>query len=161
MRPDHLQDSLNALLWSERCDSHWPAEAADERAIHALLRASRLRCLGELDAARSVVKGEILCHDRAEFVGHLRDNWILPSAHYELAAICWLEAKRQQQQQPPQQQRQHQQHQQTRSASSASPTNIIPDGDEAQQQRVKDKLRECADELDKAAKWGNFELDAR
>jgi hypothetical protein len=103
-----------------------------------------------------VVEGEILCHDRAEFLSHLRDNWILPTAHYELAAICWLEAKRRQQQQP-----QQRQHQQSRSASSASATSRIPDGDEAQQQRVQDKLRECADELDKAAKWGSFELDAR
>lgn len=29
--------------------------------------------------------------NRHEFQGHLKDDWTLPSAHYELACIAWLE----------------------------------------------------------------------
>lgn len=34
---------------------------------------------------------EILVHDRSAFKGALKDDWMLPSAHYEMAALAWSE----------------------------------------------------------------------
>ncbi|KAI9775970.1 MAG: Tetratricopeptide repeat protein 39C [Geoglossum umbratile] len=91
MDPSKLQDSLAALAWSTDSNEHWSRESLDERAINAVLRATILRSLGRFGEAREILKTEILSHDRAAFKGHLKDDWTCPSAHYEMAVICWKE----------------------------------------------------------------------
>ncbi|KAH0544063.1 hypothetical protein FGG08_001681 [Glutinoglossum americanum] len=91
MEPSKLQDSLVALAWSTNSNEHWPRESLDEQAINAILRATILRSLERYNEARAILKTEILIHDRTAFKGHLRDDWTCPSAHYEMAVICWKE----------------------------------------------------------------------
>lgn len=121
-----LHDSLDALSWSNLSNPHWGREDLDEQAIHSLLRASALRSLGEYDEARRILEQEILNHDRSEFKGHLKDDWTCPSAHYEMAVICWMEKKL-----------------------------------DSSEGFEKEKLRECGEWLEKAAKWESYNLDAR
>ncbi|KAI9683172.1 MAG: Mitochondrial outer membrane protein iml2 [Trizodia sp. TS-e1964] len=86
-----LEKSLELLAWSEATNPHWHRESLDEYAILALLRAVTLRSLLRFTDARAVLEKDILVHDRGAFKGHLRDEWTCPSAHYEMAVICWQE----------------------------------------------------------------------
>lgn len=121
-----LQDSLDTLSWSNLSNPHWNREDLDEQSIHSLLRAATLRSLGEYDEARRILQREILSHDNHEFKGHLKDDWTCPSAHYEMAVICWMERKR-------------------------DPSKEVE----------KEKLKECQEWLEKAARWESYDLDAR
>ena len=93
MREEHFQVSLAALAWSETSNPSWPGEALDERGIHSLLHSVVLRNLGKFTEARQILQRGILSQDRNTFRGHMKDDWIFPSAHYEMAAICWRERK--------------------------------------------------------------------
>ncbi|KAH0566087.1 hypothetical protein GP486_000525 [Trichoglossum hirsutum] len=86
-----LQDSLAALAWSTDSNENWSRESLDEQVINAVLRAAVLRNLERYDEARAILEAEVLNHDRAAFKGHLRDDWMCPTAHYEMAVICWRE----------------------------------------------------------------------
>ncbi|KAI9784539.1 MAG: Mitochondrial outer membrane protein iml2 [Peltula sp. TS41687] len=121
-----LQDSFDVLSWSNVSNPHWHREDLDEQAIHSLLRASTLRSLGEYDEARRILQDEVLSHDKQEFKGHLKDDWTCPSAHYEMAVICWMERKR-----------------------------------GSSEEYEKERLKECAEWLEKAARWESYDLDAR
>ena len=93
MRPEHLRMSLANLAWSKDSNPHWQREGLDENAIHALLVAVTLRHLGQYQEARDVLQKEILSHDWQEFRGPLKDDWPCPSAHYEMAVICWMQRR--------------------------------------------------------------------
>jgi hypothetical protein len=84
------------LSWSSnpaaKADSKahlWPQESLDEKAILSLLSAVLARHASDHLTAERVLKQEILSHDRNLFKGHLRDDWTAPSAHYEMAVLCW------------------------------------------------------------------------
>jgi hypothetical protein len=94
MDSSKLQDSLAALAWSTDSNEHWSRESIDEHAISAVLHATILRVLGRCGEAREILKTKVLSHDRAAFKGHLKDDWTCPSAHYEMAVICWKEKER-------------------------------------------------------------------
>lgn len=85
-----LEESLRALAWSEEQEG-WGREGLDERGILALLRAAVLRNLRRHDEAMQILKTEVLAHDRAGFKGHLRDDWMPPTAHYEMAVNHWMQ----------------------------------------------------------------------
>ncbi|KAI9761405.1 MAG: hypothetical protein M4579_001055 [Chaenotheca gracillima] len=91
MTPLDLQESLDALSWSDTTNPHWHREALDERAIHAFLLAVTKRNLGQYSEARQILKDEIIRYDRNLFKGNLKDDWTCPAAHYEMAVICWME----------------------------------------------------------------------
>jgi len=63
----------------------------DEVAIQTLLKSTILRNCGQLAEAREILMSEIMKHDKADFKGHLKDDWTCPSAHYEMAVIAWYE----------------------------------------------------------------------
>ena len=91
MRPKYLQLSLDAIAWSSDAAQNpgWDKEALDEHCIASLLRAVTLRNLGQLEEAKRVLREEILCHEWTSFKGHLKDNWMQPVAHYEMAVCLW------------------------------------------------------------------------
>ncbi len=95
---------------------------------------------------REILKQNILVIDRNVFKGHLRDNWVLPAAHFELAANLWMERP------------------------SYVPTPCFAVGPEpAEKEASKDELvsiekkqvQECDEHLEKAAKWESYDLDTR
>ena len=78
--------------------------------------------------------------NRSHFKGHNRDDYVPPSAHYEMAVVAWAESDR-----PP----------------------PPPSGDDAPAATTnpkayrKEKLDECQSWLEKVFKWETFVLDAR
>ena len=87
-----LKHSLDALAWSEdpARNPTWFHEGLDERAILAVLRAATLRNLERYDEAKAILRKEVLSHDKALFKGNLKDEWMCPTAHYEMGANLWL-----------------------------------------------------------------------
>lgn len=160
-----LEQSLKKLEWSESTDNKtWGREDTDEHAILALLRASLLRSLKRHAEAKNVLKSQILCHDKAIFKGHLKDDWTCPTAHYEMAANLWMERRL------------------YRPCVSSVECEVAIDKErDITQDNVQEfktpepstgeiqlppkedsgKVQECKLWLEKAAKWESFELDAR
>jgi len=86
-----LQISLDAVKLERTTHPDKLKDDLDESSIKALLEACMLRNLGKYDEARTILQNEILNHERQEFKGHLKDDWMLPSAHYEMACLAWHE----------------------------------------------------------------------
>ncbi|KAH7403498.1 outer membrane protein-like protein iml2 [Cadophora sp. MPI-SDFR-AT-0126] len=86
-----LQQSLDCLSWDRTTHAEKFKADLDETAIQAVLQAALIRNLGQYDEARKILKTEILPHDKNAFRGHLKDDWTCPSAHYEMAALAWVE----------------------------------------------------------------------
>ncbi|KAH6719061.1 outer membrane protein-like protein iml2 [Leptodontidium sp. 2 PMI_412] len=86
-----LQQSLDILSWDRTSHAEKFKADLDETAIQAVLQAALIRNLGRYDEARKILQTEILPHDKNKFRGHLKDDWTCPSAHYEMAALAWVE----------------------------------------------------------------------
>ena len=91
MSDTYLQRALEVLAWSDNTDRNpmWARESLDEQAILAILRATIYRSLGQNEVAINFLQSEILSHDKSLFKGGLKDDWIPPAAHYEMAANLW------------------------------------------------------------------------
>ena len=144
MRPEHLQVSLDALAWSETHNPRWDHEPLEEKAILSLLRAAIKRTQGQIQDARTLLLDNIIRQDRLQFKGFLKDDWTCPSAHYEMAVICWMER--------------------------AALVRTVADGASGQDHKgapndkdaqIREKTKECGEWLDKVAAWESFTLDAR
>ncbi|KAL2221251.1 outer membrane protein iml2 [Thermoascus aurantiacus ATCC 26904] len=149
MTTEQLEESLRKLSWSDSdANKNWHREGLDEKAILALLRAAVLRALRRHDEAKELLQSQILQHDRALFKGHLKDDWTCPAAHYEMAANLWMERPTY-----------VAIHGTAGSSSTAAPAEGTagPDAEKLERQKV----RECKEYLEKAAKWESYELDAR
>ncbi|EHK44965.1 hypothetical protein TRIATDRAFT_128168 [Trichoderma atroviride IMI 206040] len=90
-----LEKGLDYLKW-ERCTASKEViakiqEEKDEMAVWAVSMASLLRGLGKLDDARTLLQEKVIAHDRSVFKGTSKDDYVLPSATYELGAIAWAE----------------------------------------------------------------------
>lgn len=95
MSPDHLQNSLKRLAWSEdfELNPDWEKEPVDERAILNLLKATCLRNLGETKEAQSTLSDHVLCYENHQIKAcDHADNWPLPVAHFEHAVCIWQDA---------------------------------------------------------------------
>ncbi|TKA22225.1 hypothetical protein B0A50_08094 [Salinomyces thailandicus] len=94
MNEEQLLQSIERLAWSE-AQPQWQqqAEALDEQAILALLKATCLRFLGKLGDAKKTLEQGVLAHDAVVIKGcpHA-DNYTPPVAHYEMAVCLWDEA---------------------------------------------------------------------
>lgn len=104
---EQLQKSLDAVEWERTTHPEKLENDLDETAIKALLEACMLRNMRKYDEARTILQDEILNHERYvpfsqsldvinvrnrhEFKGHLKDDWTLPSANYEMACLAWSE----------------------------------------------------------------------
>ncbi|KAI9886443.1 MAG: hypothetical protein M1823_001761 [Watsoniomyces obsoletus] len=141
MQPTQLRDSLKNLhSWSSpETNPNWTHETLDEKAVHALLCAATLRSLGEYSQAEDLLQEHILRHDRQLFKGPLKEDWAAPSAHYEMAVLCWLQSQEK----------------------DGGGGGDGGDGSGIGKGRRKDKLKECGEWLEKAARWESFELDSR
>lgn len=93
MRPEHLEESLQILAWNEDTNINptWTKQAFDEKAILRFLRAVTISRLGKVRESKELLQKEVLLHDWSEFKGHLKDNWTLPVAHYEMAVNIWVD----------------------------------------------------------------------
>ncbi|KXH59172.1 breast cancer protein [Colletotrichum nymphaeae SA-01] len=148
MNDEELHMSIKSLGW-ERCTL--PAEALekvkktpDEASIRSICLAAIYRTLGRFEDARTILQTEVLNADRAAFKGPTKDEYPLPTAHYEMAAVAWFECC-----QP-----------EKRQAVADEPTDA-----EGQVKAVADyrkkKLNECQEWLDKVVAWEAFVFDAR
>ncbi|KAB5535302.1 hypothetical protein GE09DRAFT_357620 [Coniochaeta sp. 2T2.1] len=110
-------------------------EERDEGAIWVVGEAALLRSLGRTGEAREVLGG-VLEMDRNIFKGPTRDDYTLPSAHYEMAAAAWRDA----------------------CDSTKWPTS---EGPEAVDAYRKERAEETLANLEKNAKWESYVLDGR
>ncbi|RKF60114.1 Inclusion body clearance protein iml2 [Erysiphe neolycopersici] len=88
---DELKKSLEILNWDRTNLPEKHKSNLDETAIHALLKSCIYRNLEKYQEAREVLQKNIICHDKQEFRGHLKDDWTCANAHYEMACIAWKE----------------------------------------------------------------------
>ncbi|RAH81548.1 mitochondrial outer membrane protein Iml2 [Aspergillus japonicus CBS 114.51] len=145
MTQAQLEESLSKLAWSEGPDNKatWAREGPEEKAILQILRAAVFRAMRRHDEAKELIQTGIFTQDKSLFTGHLRDNWIYPVAHFEMAANLWMER--------PTYQALH------GKAVTAEETG----GESDPLQLERRQVRECKEHLEKAAKWESYELDAR
>ncbi|KAE8159991.1 hypothetical protein BDV40DRAFT_314310 [Aspergillus tamarii] len=144
MTQGQLEESMQKLAWSESDENKkWSREGPEEKAILQLLRAAVLRAMRKHDEARHLLKESVLNHDKSLFTGHLKDNWIHPVAHFEMAANLWMER--------PGYIAVH---------DAPATESKIANGEEVTQPE-RQQVRECKEYLEKAARWESYELDAR
>ncbi|KAE8374497.1 hypothetical protein BDV26DRAFT_284236 [Aspergillus bertholletiae] len=144
MTQGQLEESMQKLAWSESDECKmWSREGPEEKAILQLLRAAVLRAMRKHEEARKMLKECVLNHDKSLFTGHLKDNWVHPVAHFEMAANLWMER----------------------------PSYIAVHDVPATEFKIahseevtpleRQQVQECKEYLEKAARWESYELDAR
>ncbi|KAJ5307443.1 Outer membrane protein IML2 mitochondrial/Tetratricopeptide repeat protein 39 [Penicillium atrosanguineum] len=143
MTEAQLEESLARLAW---CDSDanetWSREGAEEKAILDLIRAAVHRSLHNYEKAKQILKTKVLNHEKALFKGHLRDDWVLPAAHFEMAANLWMERP-------------------TYQALHGLSGKATTESGEKKPLNEKEQVRKCKEYLEHAARWESYELDAR
>lgn len=156
MAQHELEESLTNLAWceSDANTTSWSREGAEEKAILDVLRAAIYRSLHRHGEAKEILQTRVLNLDKSLFKGQLKDDWVLPVAHFEMAANLWMER--------PSYMASHD------SPALSSQTNSdhtkaddAVDDDEVDEVVERAKVRECKLYLDKAAKWETFVLDTR
>ncbi|KAI1101370.1 hypothetical protein F4804DRAFT_13304 [Jackrogersella minutella] len=138
MQTPELNISEKVLSW-ERLTAPEEArkkikEELDEQAARDVCRAAVARELGDLDSARELLDS-VLAMDKAVFRGPTKDDYALPAAHYEMAAIAWIEIQK--------------------------PELRGPIDQDDEEDWLSEKVEECQSWLDKVARWEAFVLDAR
>ncbi|OJJ49674.1 hypothetical protein ASPZODRAFT_128173 [Penicilliopsis zonata CBS 506.65] len=152
MTKEQLEESLSKLAWCESdANPQWALGGIEEQAILDLLRAAVYRSLRRHDEAKEILQHRVMNHDKSLFKGNLKDDWILPVAHFEMAANLWMErptyiAAHGPSVKPPS------------SSDSNSSTSTIEEMDSSLEKR---KVRECKEHIDQAAKWESYEMEAR
>ncbi|KAL4782978.1 hypothetical protein BJX76DRAFT_358408 [Aspergillus varians] len=142
MTQAQLEESLNRLSWSESdANRTWSREGPEEKGIYQLLRAAVLRSMRRHEEAKEIIRTLIFTLDRSIFKGRHKDDWVHPVAYFEMAANLWMER--------PNYIAQH-----------GGPTPVPSksgDSDKFERERV----RECKENLQKAASWESYEQEAR
>ncbi|KAI1453107.1 hypothetical protein F4805DRAFT_470320 [Annulohypoxylon moriforme] len=138
MQTAELKISERVLSWDRLTASEEARkkikEEIDEQASRDVCRAAVERELGNLDSARELLDS-VLAMDKLAFRGVTKDDYALPAAHYEMAALAWIEVQKPELRGP-----------------------IDEDGEE---DWLYEKVEECQSWLDKVARWEAFVLDAR
>ncbi|KAH8425868.1 TTC39/IML2 family protein [Aspergillus melleus] len=148
MTTEQLEESLQNLAWSESDANkkNWSREGPEEKAILQLLRAAVWRSMRKHDQARKLIQDSVLSHDKTLFTGHLKDNWVHPAAHFEMAANLWMERPN---------------YVVVHGDGSGSPPAETKGEATSATPLEKQKVRECKEYLEKASRWESYELDAR
>ncbi|KAI9041608.1 TTC39/IML2 family protein [Aspergillus affinis] len=149
MTTEQLEESLQNLAWSENDANkkNWSREGPEEKAILQLLRAAVWRSMRKHDQARKLIQDSVLSHDKTLFTGHLKDNWVQPAAHFEMAANMWMERPN---------------YIAVHGDGSGSPPAETTKGEASSATPLeKQKVRECKEYLEKASRWESYELDTR
>ncbi|KAI0892501.1 hypothetical protein F4806DRAFT_232655 [Annulohypoxylon nitens] len=138
MGTDELKMSEKALSWDRLTAPEEASkkikEEVDEQASRDVCRAAVERELGNFDSARELLDS-VLAMDKLAFRGANRDDYALPAAHYEMAALAWMEVQK------------------------PELRGRIDEDDE--EDWLHEKVDECQSWLDKVARWEAFILDAR
>ncbi|KAI1437158.1 breast cancer protein [Xylaria sp. CBS 124048] len=94
MQPGELENVSRSLSWRRlTCsgDARFTILAdAEERAVHDLCQGAILRNLGKYDEARATLQ-KVLQYNKSTLTGPTIDDYISPSAHYEMAVLMWVE----------------------------------------------------------------------
>lgn len=144
MTPEQLQESLSRLAWCEsEANKTWSLEGPEEKAMLELLRAVVHRSLNDHDEAKKILQTRVLSQDKSVFKGNLKDDWVLPAAHFEMAANLWMERPI------------------YLAAHGSSSTKILERPPASQVDLEREQVRECKECLDRAARWESYEMDAR
>lgn len=153
MTSSQLEESLSRLAWCESdSNKSWSREGPEEKATLELLRAAVYRSLRNYEEAKRILKTRVLIHEKSIFKAHLKDDWVLPAAHFEMAANLWMER--------PTYQRIHglsdslEKSDNTLTASSSN-------AEKKPTTTEKEQVHECKEHLQHAARWESYELDAR
>ncbi|KAI9371206.1 outer membrane protein Iml2/Tetratricopeptide repeat protein 39 [Aspergillus egyptiacus] len=141
MTQAQLEESLQRLSWSEsEANRTWSREGPEEKGIYLLLRAGVLRSMRRHQEAKEIIRTSIFTTERSIFKGRHKDDWVHPVAHFEMAANLWMER----------------------------PSYINQHGGPAPQAEAEDlsklekeQVRECKENLQKAARWESYEQEAR
>ncbi|KAJ5630835.1 Inclusion body clearance protein iml2 [Penicillium longicatenatum] len=159
MTDSQLEESLERLAWCESEENPtWSREGAEGQAILDLLRAAVYRSLCKTEEAKEMLKTKVLNHDKALFKSHLNDNWVLPAAHYEMAANLWKER--------PTYRALHgssgiAQTSQNADKPDRSFTESGSPGTSEVTKAEKKLVHDCKHHLETAAKWESYEMEAR
>ncbi|BDD54788.1 Mitochondrial outer membrane protein iml2, variant 3 [Monascus purpureus] len=149
MTRSQLEESLSKIAWSEEnANRNLTRQAPEEQVILDLLRAAVLRAMRRHQEAEKILITRVLNQDKAMFKVNLRDDWVLPVAHFEMAANLWMER--------PAYVAAHGPAESSLTSAADEAISSVPDKD-----RELQKVRECKEHLDKAAKWESYELDTR
>ncbi|KAL4914142.1 hypothetical protein BDW62DRAFT_148193 [Aspergillus aurantiobrunneus] len=142
MTQAELEESLNRLSWSEsEANRTWAREGAEERGIYQLLRAAVLRSMRRHEEAKETIQSSIFTLDRSVFKGRHKDDWVYPVAYFEMAANLWMERP-------------------TYIAQHGGPASESPKSDDPDKSE-RETVRECKENLQKAARWESYEQEAR
>ncbi|KAL3480241.1 hypothetical protein BJX99DRAFT_37173 [Aspergillus californicus] len=142
MTQAQLEESLERLSWSEsEGNKTWSREGQEEKGIYLLLRAAVLRSMRRHEEAKEILRTSIFNLDRSVFKGRHKDDWVHPVAHFEMAANLWMERP-------------------TYVAQHGGPA---PKNSEAEDPAIleRENVRECKENLQKAARWESYEQEAR
>ncbi|KAJ5158848.1 Outer membrane protein IML2 mitochondrial/Tetratricopeptide repeat protein 39 [Penicillium coprophilum] len=151
MTNEQLEESLTRLQWCESENNKtWSREGTEEKAILELLRAAVLRSLCRHGEAKKLLQTRVLNHDKALFKAHLKDDWVHPVAHFEMAANFWMER--------PTYQTLHGITTCPKALDEAE-ASMASGGTSTEVERK--QVLECKKYLDYAARWETYELDAR
>ncbi|KAJ5957484.1 hypothetical protein N7501_011763 [Penicillium viridicatum] len=149
MTNEQLEESLARLEWCEsKNNKTWSREGTEEKAILELLRAAIFRSLHRHHEAKNILQTRVLNHDKSVFKGHLKDDWVHPVAHFEMAANFWMER--------PTYQALH-----GITASPKGSDETSAGSGETIMEAERKQVAECKGYLDHAARWESYELDAR
>ncbi|CAI7577258.1 unnamed protein product [Penicillium palitans] len=149
MTNEQLEESLARLEWCEsKNNKTWSREGTEEKAILELLRAAIFRSQHRHHEAKNILQTRVLNHDKSVFKGHLKDDWVHPVAHFEMAANFWMER--------PTYQALH-----GITASPKASEETSAGSGETIMEAERKQVAECKGYLDHAARWESYELDAR
>lgn len=155
MTRSQLEESLTRLAWCEsEANKTWSREGTEEKVILELLRAAVHRSLRNHEEAKRIIKSRVLVHDKSLFKGHLKDDWVHPVAHFEMAANLWMER-------PTYQELHGSAADEGQSEKEKASTDSDSGNDSKQQPDERQLVKECKTYLENAAKWESYELDAR